>query len=62
MKNSLLVVFLIISAFVKGQNPIVQDFGMADPHIYIFNENGDLMFESLIDITEEDPSLWNLIL
>jgi len=25
--------------------------------IYIFNENGDLMFESLIDITEEDPSL-----
>lgn len=25
--------------------------------IYIFNENGDLMFESLIDITEEQPSL-----
>ncbi|MCP4719174.1 MAG: hypothetical protein GY860_06930 [Desulfobacteraceae bacterium] len=25
--------------------------------IYIFNENGDLMFESLIDITEEEPSL-----
>jgi hypothetical protein len=25
--------------------------------IYIFNENGDLMFESLIDITEEDPNL-----
>jgi hypothetical protein len=25
--------------------------------IYIFNENGDLMFESLIDISEEDPSL-----
>jgi co-chaperonin GroES (HSP10) len=25
--------------------------------IYIFNENGDLMFERLIDITEEDPNL-----
>ncbi len=25
--------------------------------IYIFNENGELMFESLIDITEEEPSL-----
>ncbi len=25
--------------------------------IYIFNDNGDLMFESLIDITEEEPIL-----
>lgn len=25
--------------------------------IYIFDDNGDLMFESLIDITEEEPSL-----
>tara|TARA_R110002049_G_scaffold186379_3_gene354679 strand:+ start:7357 stop:8691 length:1335 start_codon:yes stop_codon:yes gene_type:complete len=36
------LLFVSISFFVKAQNPIVKDFGMADPHVYIFNEKAYL--------------------
>jgi len=41
---------------IRIENQAGPDF-FKKASIYIFNENGNLMFESLIDITEEDPNL-----
>ena len=34
----LLVSYLNTATNISGQNPTVEDFGMADPHIYLFND------------------------
>ncbi|MBJ7880477.1 family 43 glycosylhydrolase [Gelidibacter salicanalis] len=41
-KYVLLFILVSFSLNSTAQNPIVKDFGMADPHIYIFNENAYL--------------------
>lgn len=36
------IVFFSVSCHLIAQNPIIKDFGMADPHIYIFNDKAYL--------------------
>lgn len=59
--NSLKLMFQFIifniSAIVIGQNPIVKDFGMADPHIYIFNDKA-----YLFSTRDEDPAADHFIM
>ncbi|WP_418262536.1 family 43 glycosylhydrolase [Flavobacterium faecale] len=53
MKNKIVfvsILFLFACSFVKGQNPIIKDFGMADPHCYIFNNKA-----YLFTTRDEDP-------
>ncbi|PQV51483.1 carbohydrate binding protein with CBM6 domain [Jejuia pallidilutea] len=55
MKNILLL-FLISVVYIEvnAQNPIIKDFGMADPHIYIFNEKAYLFSTRDADSTAKD--------
>ena len=53
----LLLVFLSMSSLLQSQNPIVKDFGMADPHVYIFNDKA-----YLFTTRDEDPNANHFIM
>lgn len=53
----LLFTLLSITTIVKAQNPIVKDFGMADPHVYIFNDKA-----YLFTTRDEDPEANHFIM
>ncbi|MDW5288140.1 family 43 glycosylhydrolase [Formosa sp. PL04] len=57
LKHIFTFALLSTVSIINAQNPIIKDFGMADPHIYIFNDKA-----YLFSTRDEDPKANHFIM